>query len=291
MTIIDSLIETQEFATLPTVAMKVLQLLENDDVSISEISKIIEADPSLTLKLLRVANSPIYGIKQHISSIHQAIITLGLNRLTNIVIGVSIFSRLLIKGKGPASEFMDKFWWHSSCTAITAKAIASRINRNFKEIEFLGGLIHDIGKIAMLQYDAEKFFKAYSYVTDKNMLDVEAERIVFGVDHLEVGEAIAKLWKLPEDLVGIIGNHNHPENVSSDKLVVAVVRFADILCELWDAGINEGISSISFPETSCWQIITEEYPELNDLDFEKFTFELEAEYKKSSEFLTIISSE
>lgn len=290
MTIIDSLIETQEFATLPTVAMKVLQLLENDDVSISEISKIIEADPSLTLKLLRVANSPIYGIKQHISSIHQAIITLGLNRLTNIVIGVSIFSRLLIKGKGQASEFMDKFWWHSSCTAITAKAVSAKLNRNFKEIDFLGGLIHDIGKIAMLQYDAEKFFKANFLVSDKNMLDVEAERIVFGVDHLEVGEAIANLWKLPEDLVGIIGNHNHPEKVSSDKLVVAVVRFADILCELWGAGINEGIGSISFPETTCWQIITKEHPELNDLDFEKFTFELEAEYKKSSEFLTIISS-
>lgn len=290
MTIIDSLIETQEFATLPTVAMKVLQLLENDDVSISEISKIIEADPSLTLKLLRVANSPIYGIKQHISSIHQAIITLGLNRLTNIVIGVSIFSRLLIKGKGKASEFMDRFWWHSSCTAITAKAISSRINKNFKEIEFLGGLIHDIGKIAMLQYDAEKYFKADTMVTEKGMLDIEAERIVFGVDHLEVGEAIAKLWKLPDDLVEVIGKHNTPENANSDPLVVSVVRFADILCELWGAGINEGIGSISFPETSCWQIITKEYPELNDLDFEKFTFELEAEYKKSSEFLSIIAS-
>lgn len=237
MSFIEALIETQEFATLPTVASKVLQLLENEDTDIREIAQIIEADASLTLKLLRVANSPIYAVKQNITSIHQAIVTLGLNRLTNIVLGVSIFSRFLMNSKSGASQVMDKFWWHSSCTAVISKAICHKINKSFKEVEFIGGLLHDIGKIAMLQFDPKKYMQVIDLTVNNGMMDIDAEVEVFGADHLTVGEHIAKLWQLPSELVNIIGHHNDPDMISTSKALVSVVRFADLLCEMWGAGI------------------------------------------------------
>jgi len=79
------IIETQEFATLPAVATKVLSLLEDEDVNIRSLSTLIETDPALTLKVLKVANSPLYAVRSEITSINQAILNLGLNRLTNIV--------------------------------------------------------------------------------------------------------------------------------------------------------------------------------------------------------------
>lgn len=291
MSFLNVLIETQEFATLPPVATKVLKLLEDDNTDIREIAKVIEADASLTLKLLRVANSPLYATRTEINSIHQAIITLGLNRLTNIVLGVSIFSKFLLSSQKVAAELMEKFWWHASCTGIVAKSISAKINRFFKEMDFIGGLLHDIGKLAMLQFDAAKFKQVYDMVHEKNIMDLEAEKEIFGANHQEVGEQIAKLWKLPEDLTKIIAFHTQPSKLVTHRELVSVVRFADQLCEIWGADIGEGFNSINFAEEECWLVLCDSYPFLKELDVEILTFELEEEFKKSSIFLNLIKAD
>ncbi len=291
MSVINALIETQEFATLPPVAAKILKLLEDDNIDIRDLSKIIEADAPLTLKLLRVANSPLYATRTEINSIQQAIITLGLNRLTNIVLGVSIFSRFLLSSQKQAADLMEKFWWHSSCTGIVAKSLAGKIKKFFKEVEFIGGLLHDIGKLVMLQYDSAKYFQVVELIEKERISDEEAEMKIFGVTHLEVGQRISELWKLPDDLNTIISYHHSPAKQKKDRGLVSVVRFADLLCEIWGAGFYEGVFSINFAEEESWITLCEEFPELKKLDVEEFTFELEKDFKRSSEFLTLIASD
>lgn len=291
MTTIEKLIETQEFATLPPIATKLLSMLENDNVDIRSISKVIETDASLTLKLLRVANSPLYAVRTEINNVHQAIIHLGLNRLTNIVLGVSIFSRFLLSSQKQASELMEKFWWHSSCTGVVAKSLSAKINKFFKEYEFLGGLLHDIGKLAMIQYDANKYNQVVKLVNDERIFDIEAEKMIYGANHIEVGVHIAKLWKLPSELVSIIEYQNKPSEAPHHKELCAVVRFADILCEIWGADIYEGFFEIDFEKEDCWNTLLNSYPELKELDLEKFTFELEQDFKNSSLFLNMLIQE
>lgn len=291
MSLVNRLIETQEFATLPPVAARVLKLLEDDNIDIRNISKIIEADASLTLKLLRVANSPLYATRTEINTIHQAIITLGLNRLTNIVLGVSIFSRFLLSSQKQASEFMQKFWWHSSCTGIVAKALSQKINKFYRENEFIGGLLHDIGKLAMVQFDASKYVKVNELVAEKHIWDIEAEQEIYGTDHAEVGKHIAYLWKLPDELTTIIANHTKPTEAPAHRELVSVVRFADVLCEIWGADCNEGFTTVEFDKEESWITLCNSYPELKELDVEIFTFELENEFKKSSAFLNLLIQE
>ena len=291
MSLVKSLIETQEFATLPPVAAKILQLLENDDIDFRDLSQVIEADAPLTLKLIRVANSPIYATRQKINTIQQAIITLGINRLTNIVLGVSIFSRFLMSSQKFAAEIMERFWWHSSCTGIVAKSITNKLKKNFREYEFIGGLLHDIGKLAMLQYDAVKYSKVLNNVHANGMMDVDAERELFGIDHTEVGAEICLMWKLPEPLAEAISYHTHPSKAIANKELVAIVRLADVLCEMWGADISEGFDSINIEEQEAWLILKDFYPEMNELDLESFTFELETEFRKSEEFLKAIMGE
>lgn len=290
MSLIETLIETQEFATLPPVAAKVLSLLEDDNIDIRDISKVIEADASLTLKLLRVANSPLYASRTEISSIHQAIITLGLNRLTNIVLGVSIFSKFLMSSQKFAAELMQRFWWHASCTGMVSKSLAVKLNRFYKENEFIGGLLHDIGKLAMLQYDARKYYLVVDKVKS-GALDIDAEFEVYGVTHPQVGAEIAKLWRLPNELTTIITHHTNPAESPNFKELVAAVRVADLLCEVWDAGFHEGVRALRLEEHPAWKVLVSNIPELQNMDVEIFTFELEQEFRKSSEFLNIIAKE
>lgn len=289
--VVQRLIETQEFATLPPVATHVLNLLEDDNIDIRKVSTIIETDPSLTMKLLRVANSPLYATRTEINSIHQAIITLGLNRLVNIVLGVSIFSRFLLNTNKEVTEVMERFWWHSSCTGIVAKALAAKINKFFKETEFIGGLLHDIGKLAMIQFDSIKYLQVYDLIDNKNYTDVEAEQELFGTDHSEVGRCISKLWKLPNDLSDVISQHLHPSEVETNAELVAVVRAADILCEIWGAGVGEGLKIVSLEKEECWKVLCKSFPELAKIDLEVFTFELEEEFKKALAFLNILIQE
>ena len=288
MSIVNSIIQTQELATLPPIATKVLMMLEDDNIDMRTLAQVIETDASMSLKLLRVANSPLYATKTHINSINQALLILGLNRLTNIVLGVSIFSKFLVASQKLEMKLMEKFWWHSSCTGIVAKALTSKLRLNFKELEFIGGLLHDIGKMAMMQYDPAKFKKVVELIEEKEITDIIAEREIFGTDHAEVGEQIAKLWKLPEDLIFVISNHNSPEQIPEYKELISVVRFSDLLCEIWGADIHEGYKVVDFNNEECWMILKSSYPELQNLDMEKFTFELEEEYKKSSEFLNFL---
>ena len=290
MSNIQRLIETQEFATLPNVASRVLGLLEDDNADIRDISRVIETDPSLTLKLLRVANSPLYATRTEVTSIHQAIITLGLSRLTNIVLGVSIFSKFLMSTQKGITELMEKFWWHASCTGMVAKSFSTKINKFYKENEFIGGLLHDIGKLAMMQYDFQKYLLVIDKV-NKGAVDIEAEFDIFDATHLEVGSEIAKLWKLPRDLTNIITFHNEPEKSPENKDLVAIVRLSDLLCEVWGAGYYEGIKTIKFEKTESWKLLTSNFDNLKELDMEVFTLELEEDFRRSSAFLEIIASD
>ncbi|MGB9852102.1 MAG: HDOD domain-containing protein [Candidatus Kapaibacteriota bacterium] len=290
MLVLEKLLEIQELATLPTITTKILQQIEDNNVDIRNIAHTIETDASLTAKVLKVANSAIYGLRTPVTSISQAIITIGLNRLANIVIGISIFSRFMLKSQQYTKQLMEKFWWHSASTGVVSKSLSSRIGKNYKELEFIGGLLHDFGKLIMMQYKLSDFVKTIELVSSEGILDVEAEKRIFGVDHLEVGYFIAEKWKLPSPIVNVIGYHSKLNFLKNDIELAAIIRFSDLLCEMWGADFFEGYQIINFEEQSSWKILKQRFPELNELDLEKFTFELEEDFKKSSEFLKIISS-
>ncbi|MGB9913457.1 MAG: HDOD domain-containing protein, partial [Candidatus Kapaibacteriota bacterium] len=176
MLVLEKLLEIQELATLPTVTTKILQQIEDNNVDIRNIAHTIETDASLTAKVLKVANSAIYGLRTPVTSISQAIITIGLNRLANIVIGISIFSRFMLKSQQYTKQLMEKFWWHSASTGVVSKSLSSRIGKNYKELEFIGGLLHDFGKLIMMQYKLSDFVKTIELVSSEGILDVEAEK-------------------------------------------------------------------------------------------------------------------
>jgi len=292
--IVEKLFATKEFATLPTVTMKILDMLENEkareSVDIRVLAKLIETDASLTLKLIRIANSPLFAIRDYVTSVQQASVILGLNKVTNIVLGISIFSKFMYSSVPGMQEVLNQYWWHTSSTGVVSKSLTKKIGHNFGDREFIGGLFHDIGKLAMMQCDFELFKKVIDLVNDDGNTILEAEKTIFGATHTEVGAEIAKRWHLPKDFAMIIKYKNDftaapPES----RNIIAVINLSNMLCDMWGAGFYEGIQSIAFEDTPEWKHI-EKISKNKNLDFEEITFSLEKDYVHSTEFLKIMGS-
>ncbi len=284
MNFLEKLPQIREMATLPTVAFRILEMIDDPRASAQDVARLIETDAPTTMKIIKVANSSMYGIRAEITSIHQAIINLGLSRISNIAVSVALFSQLF-NASVQQSVFMHEYWRHSCATGIVARTLASKLNLNLNDREFVGGLLHDIGKLAMIQYFSVDFIQVVELVEREHISDVEAERRIFGADHNQAGEVLARQWQLPEDLRGVIVCHTDVSRVEKPSELLAIVRIADMLCEIWGAGVHEGIRELELEREKVWNMLCTARPSLRELDVEVFTFELEQEFRKAEEFI------
>jgi HD-like signal output (HDOD) protein len=288
MSVIDSIISTKELVTLPAVATSVLRLLENDNSDLKDIVRIVQTDPSLSIKILKISNSPLYATKREITSIQQAIMLIGFNKLINVVLGVSIFSKFWLSTKPGAEELMNKFWWHSCSVGTIAKFIAFKMKKSFNENEFIGGLLHKIGKLVMIQYDIDKYQEVIRLVSEENISDIEAEEKVFGANHVQVGAQLSKIWKLPDEVSTIITNYTIPAQAGNQLELVSVVNLSSIICELNDAPFFMGLPSDDLTSFESWNYLNEVSPVLKDGGPETVTSGLKEEFQKSADFLNNI---
>ncbi len=285
MTTVDAIVNTKELVTLPTIATNVLRMLESDNTDIRDIANVIQSDPALSIKILKIANSPLYATRREITSIQQAVMLIGFNKLINIILGISIFSKFWLSTKPGAEELMNKFWLHSCSAATVSKFIVKKINKNYNENEFIGGLLYQIGKLIMMQYDLEKYKQVINLIEQEKISDIEAEYQIFKLNHIEVGASLAKIWKLPDDISSIITNYYTPSKSEMNQDLVAVVNLAGILCELNGYGFYKGINGIQLTSTEAWQILINTYPPLAEKGEEYLIEGLDEEFTNSKDFL------
>ncbi|MFY9486458.1 MAG: HDOD domain-containing protein, partial [Bacillota bacterium] len=196
---------------LPAVAAKVLEILKDPDADLTALVSIIEKDQALTAKILRVSNSAYYGLVRRISTVKDAVVTLGFNNMRNQVLALSAYSLM----QGPASGYAleaGSLWDHSLCTGLCAEHLADTLGyKSIKDEVFIGGLLHDIGKTILSYYVSARFSNILERVDQLGQTFVEAERAELGFDHAEVGARVALRWNLPESLVSMIGDHHKPD--------------------------------------------------------------------------------
>lgn len=207
--------------TIPKVLKKLLVLIENPRVSLNEISNFISSDPALTIKVLKMVNSPIYGFPGRISSVNQAVILLGLNVVRGLLLGVSVFELM--------QKTMLGLWEHSLGTAIVSRLIA--VKKGLKEPDELSvdGLLHDIGKVLLILQYPEEYQRAMGDADTNSATIYESERVYFNTTHASVGAWMAQKWRFPPNLIDIIEYHHKPNLSKKAPLGAAIVHFADIL--------------------------------------------------------------
>jgi len=283
MAIIDALKRSQDLASLPHVAGRVLKLIQGKKAEIKEIAKIIEADPILTMKLLRVANSPIFATRSEITSIQHALMLLGMKRISNIVLSVSIYSKFFINTHKQAAMLLERFFQHSFLTGTTAKSLTYAIRRQYDENEFVGGLLHDIGKMAMLQVHPKEYSMVRQLIREEGINDLAAEKEVFGENHIEVGQQIAHLWKLPEEVMRIIAFYRNPEANEIHRELVAIVSFSDLYVEKKAYALRPNEVELDLRRFAGWRVLCESYPELKRVDHAALIKILDESLRKAPE--------
>ena len=216
--------------TLPTVVAKMIELIDDPKSSARSLSRLIKTDQVLTARILRLANSSYYGFPNPISSINLAIVVLGFETIKNLGLSVSVISRLARASN--EDELLDytRFWEHSVGVAVASRMLARM--HGFRAIEseaFVAGLIHDIGKVILSQYQTANYSRALQLVAEEKISLARAEEKVFGANHAEVGHWLAERWNLPKPLAEAIRLHHLPLTSRIRPELCALVHFADIL--------------------------------------------------------------
>lgn len=241
----DLLARTLELPVLPATTQKVLGLMSDPDVSIEKVKRLVSTDPGLTAKILKVANSAFYGSYRNIQNLSQAILRLGLNAVRNIVVATSM--KNVYKRFGLAEKLI---WEQMIGSALAASVIARHTRTVDPEDAFIGGLLHDIGKVVINNEYPERFAKVIERVYNEQVSFEVAERDVFEFSQRDVGAFVVKKWGFPENLELLIKFFDDKEALSRDKQLahlVAIIALSDRMCQKFGMGWRKGGSSeVSF---------------------------------------------
>lgn len=233
------------------------ELLGADQRYTSQIAEIIRRDPSLTARLLRMVNSVYYGISKPIKNIEEAVFYLGVRQIRQLAMVTPIiedFQKLAGNYRFPWREF----WQHCIGTALMTREVIDIVQTPNEEIDYVAGLIHDVGKIVMASTFPEHFTEICRRRTASGLDLPELEREVLGMDHAELGAIYIKKQILPEVFVEIVQFHHQPERAQKNANIVAAVQVADLLvryAKIGDSGNSKEVADESWIESTGWKIL------------------------------------
>ena len=226
--IMEILDRAPDILTLPSIINEIMDVISRKNSSASDLTKIIESDPALTTRILTVANSAYYGFVKKISTISHAVVVLGFKEIQNIALGMSVLQMFNRKG----SEFSEQLWRHSFSVGVGTKMIAQYLNLKIDGKYFVGGLLHDVGKIFISQYMTDTFSNLLDALEGEgnNYSYHAVEKRIFGITHAEVGEILLNSWMFPPDVVNTVAHHHTPVLSNVDPIFTVCVHLADVLC-------------------------------------------------------------
>lgn len=192
----------KDIQAMPSVIVKVLNVMKKPTVSMKELGDIVMYDQSLTIKILALVNSAYYGFSQQISSISIALSLLGMVKVKNIIVAVAMKPMMSNQGD-------KELWKHSIRVAAGCEYLAELTKIMDADEAFIAGFIHDVGKIVLHSTNPKLYSKVVQAVADgADILD--AEKKYFDSDHVKTGSLLAKRWQLPILLANIISYHHNP---------------------------------------------------------------------------------
>jgi putative nucleotidyltransferase with HDIG domain len=192
----------------PKSVQRVLELTRNADVAPKSIVEVIEKDPVLTARVLKVINSAFYSLPSKVAGVAQAVVLLGINTVKNLAIRSAAVG--MIPATNSAGFDTDQYLLHSLGCAEVAKLVAQRLGDTDPAEAYIGGLLHDFGKILFTLYMPEPFRAALESCVTENLELYVAERELLGADHMVAGALLAQKWQFPGALVECIRTHHQP---------------------------------------------------------------------------------
>jgi putative nucleotidyltransferase with HDIG domain len=246
----------ERMPAFPKSVQRILELTRDINCRPKDLVAVIEKDPVITIKVLKIINSAYYGLPNKITSINQSVIYLGVNTLKNLALSFSTMG--MLPARNAAGFDVQHYLMSSLISANLTRQIASKYGA--EDIDptdcYIAGLLHDFGKVVFALYMAPEFRRALETSIADNIPLHQAEEAVIGADHTVVGAMLVKRWQFPDHLVDCIAHHHSLPHVSA---LGECLFIADLIAEKLGYDSNGNISASGAPH---------ELPERfgNDLD-------------------------
>jgi HD-like signal output (HDOD) protein len=200
--------------------MELTAVLSGPSADIKKAGKLIRTDPSLSAQVLRLCNSPMFGLRSRVISIEQATMLVGMERLRSIAMACSLVS---YSGYGLPADQVTNFWEHSFLAGMLSEHLAKQTEYCEKEQAYIAGLLHDIGQIPQWMLAVEERAKQKNAADDDWIDNISIERDHFGMDHCEIGRSMALTWNFMPSFIDVLGHHHEPEDAQHDPNLVQII--------------------------------------------------------------------
>jgi len=232
-------------ATLPRAYYRIQQMLEDECYGAADVGRVVTHEPALTARLLRMVNSAYYGLPTKIDSIPLAITVLGTRALRDLVLATSVssaFARI-------DTHLVDvaDFWHHSLYCGIMARLLSKRLRVGDSEQAFIGGLLHDIGKLVIYTQMPETADRLLRTLGGDGLQLYELERRQLGFTHADVGAALLTYWELPLVYREIVAFHHKPAHAEGYVDEACLVNTANAVTKKVEPGHKRPLDDIDMP--------------------------------------------
>ena len=248
---------TKKLVAFPAVVDQLFNVIDNEISDAQNIAKVIQKDPALTASLLKLANSAWYMAREAVSSIEHAVVRIGTRDIGKIALNVCVQDSFKDVPENLLS--LEDYFSHSLRCALAAQEIASSSNVGRVGAMYAAGLLHDVGKLILLNLYPEQSTEALTLnldMYDGTKLEV-CEKEIFGFDHTEVGNVLAKQWSFPAVLQQCIRYHHNPDDAVQSKKEVCCIHLANTIATLNELDSDDLLDGPKIDET-VWETINQD---------------------------------
>lgn len=224
----DSALRLVDLPPLPALAVKALRMVSNTEARLRDLHSLLASDQAFCVEILKIVNSPLYGIRVEISSITQAMMLLGFERVRALILTVGM--RSFVGGTFNLGD-IKACWRHSLSTALIAEEVAG-VTGIDRDVAYTAGLMHNLGRLALVMLRPKQFTELVQLAQEHPCDPQEEERRIFGMDHCEVGRSLVRTWKLPGQFLELMTSHDGGEQrINQPFNIISLMRLS---CALSD---------------------------------------------------------
>ena len=275
---------------IPVVMSELLAALDDEDVEMNVLARIISKDPSMSMNVLKIANSAFYRLPYKVGTVEHAVKMLGMKEITMICLACGTYRALMPSRNVQTFSFND-FWKHSVATGVIARKICRELKVGDKNIIYFLGLLHDVGKVILDRFAHDVYALVIQTTFDECISMIEAEKRLIGESHDVIGGFVMEKWKLPEIFADVAKYHHtvmgSPEH---NRINVAIASLADQLARVRYFGFGGDMSGVVFSETEAFKVLEEVVPDIVNMDIFRFVYELETVDEEIVEMEKILTS-
>jgi len=237
---------------LPSIFAEINDAIQKPSCSGKDIAAIVSKDPSLSATLLKIVNSAYYGFREKVESLQFAAMALGTHQVGSLALGITVVN--FFKGITDKHINMQSFWRHSIACAITAKTLATHIRGVEPERVFIGGLLHDIGRLVFLSSFPDDYNLLLSKTQSPGEFLFQLEPMFFGCNHAGFGSMLAETWNFSDGIMKLI-HHHHDEFNTPPPVEIAIVYFSNWLVNATGFGFS-GEKELPALNMNAWKALS-----------------------------------